>query len=108
MKQIYGRSVLEGAPIGNKNAAGPHTGARARMKLMGGNVKKPLVAVGRHGNKAIFARRRPHDSAISYHERSYNMTHLSAKRLASVINAGRKNETLSPESPGWYSIKGRQ
>jgi hypothetical protein len=26
MKTVYGRSLVEGAPIGNKNAAGPHKG----------------------------------------------------------------------------------
>jgi hypothetical protein len=24
MKTVYGKSMVEGAPVGNKNAAGPH------------------------------------------------------------------------------------
>jgi hypothetical protein len=74
MKIVYGRSMLEGAPFGNKNAAGSHK--QHRRTFAGLVVGKSPVVLFQHKS-----------SGGKITSRNYRATRSSKNRLERVLRA---------------------
>jgi hypothetical protein len=92
MKQVFGLSIVEGAPLGNKNAAGPHM-SRKGNPVQRVRIGKPYDETGR--SVASITRR-------NWKTKSYKMTPSSKNRLIKSMKKAVRRFTAQKDDRGEY------
>jgi hypothetical protein len=90
MRKIYGRSIVEGAPYGNQNAAGPHTnGNRKSKKLKFQTATIDYRKNSMHSAKSITIDRNKGLYKPTARTKVYKSPSMaSVKRLQNVLHKG--------------------
>lgn len=107
MKQIFGKSIVhEGAPFGNKNAAGPHNGGGGKVSKSSigyVDVRNLKYSSGKKQKRVVINR---NVGKANEKRKVYFPTNASFKRLQGVI-AARKASGSFKELPKGLDSRGK-
>jgi hypothetical protein len=84
MKTMYGKSIIEGAPFGNKNAAGPHKGGGVKTRIGDVSIERPFKSNPWRRNVTV-RRYSPNQQAAVSKKTYKNVSSASERRLNAAL-----------------------